>query len=131
MVKEERNAKERKPEIEAIPFVPVSRASIIDICLSRNMPFSSHLKVSRSTLFPLLPFTLLSLGCNHKLLNIKPCFQSVRLASRSQGPSHPLLHFQRHLYEKSTSVHIPLTHISTCITQPPPISNHGQGNVIA
>lgn len=68
-----------------------------DESLSWKMSFISPPKVSPGTPSPLLPFTLLSLHWDHKLLNIKPCFQSVRRASRCQGPSHPLLHLWRHL----------------------------------
>lgn len=94
-----------------------------DESLSWKMSFISPPKVSPGTPSPLLPCTLLSLRWDHKLLNIKPCFQSVRRASQCQGPSHPLLHLWRHLDGKSClPLHIPLSLICTCITQPPPIS---------
>lgn len=105
-------------EIEAIPFVPVSWASLIDICwwefvLDDVLHFTSQ-GLSQFSLPS--PFKLLSQCWDHKLLNIKPCFQSVRHAIQCQGPSHPLLHLWRHLGGK---ICVPLHTlvICTCIIQ--------------
>lgn len=89
-----------------------------DESLSWTMSFISPPKVSAGTPSPLLPLTLLSLHRDHKLPNIKPCFQSVRCGSQCQGPSYPLLHLWRHLDGKiCLSSHTPLSLIRTCIIQ--------------
>lgn len=89
-----------------------------DESLSWRMSFISPPKVSAGTPSLLLPSTLPSLHGDHKLLNIKPCFQSVRRASQCQGPSHPLLHLRRHLGGKiSLPLHTPLSLICACIIQ--------------
>lgn len=98
-----------------------------DESLSWTMSFTSPPKVSPSTPSPLLPFTLLSLCWDHKLLNIKPCFQSVRHTSRCQGPLHPVLHLWRHLGGKiCLPLTEPLSLICACIIQAakPPQSPH-------
>lgn len=107
-----------------------------DESLSWTMSFISPPKVSPGTPSPLLPFILLSLRWDHKLLNIKPCFQSVRRASRCQGPSHPLLHLWRHLGGKiCLSLRTPLSLICACIIQAathPSLNRvHPQGHVMA
>lgn len=96
-----------------------------DESLSWTMSFISPPKVSPSTPSPPLPFTLPSTHWDHKLLNIKPCFQSVRRASRCQGPSHPVLHLWRHLGGKiCLSLPTPLSPICAYIIQ---AATHTQG----
>ena len=99
-------------------FIHIS--STTDESLSKTVSFISPPEVSGSTPFSLLPFTLLHLHWDHKLLKIKPCFQSVRRASQCQGPSHPLSHLQRHLCGKiCLPLSIPLSVICVYISQAP------------
>lgn len=86
--------------------------------LSWTMSFVSTLKVSICTHFPLFLPILFHLHWDHKLLNTKPCFQSVRCTSQCQGPWHPPLHLWRHLCGKlCLHLCISLSVICTCIIQ--------------
>lgn len=89
--------------------------------LPRSLPFLP--------LISSLPSPLTSSHWDHKLLNIKPCFQSVRRGSRCQGPSDRLLHLRRHLGGKiclCLCISLSLGHI--CIIQAP---TYPQGHAVA
>lgn len=90
-------------EREAVPFVHAYRPSLINrVCLLE----CPSLFLPRSLPIPPLhspPLPLVHLHWDHKLLKMKPCFQSVRRASQCQGLSHTPLPLKSTYVEKIVS----------------------------